>query len=146
MSLGFVYVLANPSMPGLLKIGQSSKDPTHRASELRTTGVPTPFEVIYFGIFKNYEDLERSVHLRLAESRFRQDREFFSLELEDAVFAIRSCSRFAPIYEELFETSSEKLIEKEAQARKYKLEDHIYMEALEKWESATIITATKYGL
>lgn len=48
MAKGFVYVLSNAGMPGLLKIGSSTKVPTARAAELNTTGVPSPFEVEYY--------------------------------------------------------------------------------------------------
>lgn len=101
MSLGFVYILENSSIPGVLKIGQSAKDPNQRASELRTTGVPYPFEVVYFGLFKDFQQLERAVHAHLATYRRTNDREFFSLSVEEAVSAIRNCATGAPIYEEL---------------------------------------------
>lgn len=101
MALGFVYILENPSLPGLLKIGQSAKDPHQRAIELRSTGVPDPFHVVYFGLFENYEDLERTVHAHLMHQRHSQDREFFALSAEEAVYAIRNCSTSTPLYEEL---------------------------------------------
>lgn len=40
-----VYVLTNPAMPGIVKIGKTNReDPQVRMSELYTTGVPLPFE------------------------------------------------------------------------------------------------------
>lgn len=42
-----VYILTNPSMPDLIKIGKTEKTAPERAEELYTTGVPTPFEVVY---------------------------------------------------------------------------------------------------
>lgn len=40
-----VYVLTNPSMPGLVKIGKTTqKEVSERMTQLYTTGVPTPFE------------------------------------------------------------------------------------------------------
>ena len=39
---GYVYILSNPGMPGLLKIGMTRFDPTRRVQELSSaTGVPT---------------------------------------------------------------------------------------------------------
>ena len=41
---GLVYILANPAMPGLVKIGQTTNEITSRMNELNTTGVPLPFD------------------------------------------------------------------------------------------------------
>ena len=39
-----VYVLSNPAMPGLVKIGRTSRDRLQsRMDELHGTGVPLPF-------------------------------------------------------------------------------------------------------
>jgi len=43
MKQGYVYILTNPSMPGLVKIGRSKNGGRKRASDLYQTGVPTPF-------------------------------------------------------------------------------------------------------
>ena len=43
-SKGYVYVLINSSMPNLVKIGKTTKDPNERVKELSSaTGVATPF-------------------------------------------------------------------------------------------------------
>lgn len=45
---GIVYVLTNPAMPGLVKIGQTKRDKMDaRLKELYGTGVPLPFECQY---------------------------------------------------------------------------------------------------
>ena len=42
-----VYVLTNPAMPGLVKIGMTDRDDVkRRMSDLYTTGVPLPFECV----------------------------------------------------------------------------------------------------
>lgn len=42
---GIVYVLTNPAMPGLTKIGMTTQEEIGpRLSQLYTTGVPLPFE------------------------------------------------------------------------------------------------------
>lgn len=46
-STGFVYVLSNPTMPGLIKIGMTDRLITKRVGELQSTGVALPFEIEY---------------------------------------------------------------------------------------------------
>ena len=42
---GIVYLLTNPVMPGLVKIGMTTQQEVDkRMKELYTTGVPVPFE------------------------------------------------------------------------------------------------------
>ena len=42
-----VYVLTNPAMPGIVKIGMTEReDVQRRMTELYSTGVPLPFECV----------------------------------------------------------------------------------------------------
>ncbi len=101
MALGWIYVLSSESLPGLVKIGQSSNDPSMRAAELYTTGVPSPFKVEYKGLFDNYARLERAVHVTLADFRHSGKREFFSVSIETAISAIRAVAGELPKYEKV---------------------------------------------
>lgn len=93
MAKGFVYILRNEAMPGLLKIGYSVKVPTERVAELFTTGVPEPFKLAYYCLVENAERLEAELHRNLSAYRHRGDREFFQLELGTAVRSIANlCS------------------------------------------------------
>ena len=47
MSEGIVYVLTNPAMPRMVKIGRTGREIGARLSDLYTTGVPLPFECEY---------------------------------------------------------------------------------------------------
>jgi hypothetical protein len=40
MPAGYIYVLENETIPGLVKIGSTERNPEDRAKELMTTGVP----------------------------------------------------------------------------------------------------------
>lgn len=87
---GFVYILSNPSMPNLLKIGKSDRDPTaFRADELYTTGVPQPFKVEYFAYVEDHHSLESKIHRRFASQRPNANREFFTVGVEETVVCIR---------------------------------------------------------
>lgn len=81
MSAGYVYILINASMPGLVKVGRTLRDARARARELQSTGVPTAFEVAYEIFSEDHEALERRLHERLDEFRVADNREFFRYPL-----------------------------------------------------------------
>jgi len=93
MSKEFVYVLSNPSMPGLVKVGFSTKVPHERAEELATTGVPLPFEVEYYCLVDEPAALEASVHQAMREMRQACDREFFRASAAEAIACIERLAR-----------------------------------------------------
>jgi len=85
MSAGYVYILINSSMPGLIKIGRTFRDSKARARELRSTGVPTPFEVAFELFSESHEELEQKLHDQISEFRVSYDREFFRYPLKHAI-------------------------------------------------------------
>lgn len=88
---GNVYVLMNPSMENLVKIGKTTRNPQERARELSsTTGVPTPFVVIYDCLFESCTQAEKFVHTYLENKGFRlsKNREFFEIPIKDAIDAV----------------------------------------------------------
>lgn len=80
-----MYVLSNTAMPGLVKIGFTTKVPTERAEELNTTGVPQPFLVEYYCLVDDPADLEARTHRVLHKSRHATGREFFRVEIATAI-------------------------------------------------------------
>ncbi len=79
--VGYLYVLANSSMPGLVKVGKTTRSPTERATELSgATGLATPFIVVYDQLFENCDSAENFVHAFLQEKGYRvsENREFFN--------------------------------------------------------------------
>lgn len=85
MVTGFVYILLNPSYPELVKIGLTERTSEERARELRTTGVPTSFLVIYDELVSDCNAVEDAVHRRLAGYRVSDDREFFRVPVKEAI-------------------------------------------------------------
>lgn len=86
MSSGTIYILMNPTLKGLLKIGKTTKTAEERAAELsRGTGVPRPFYVAYDEWTEDCDKAERIIHNRLNEYRYDDKREFFELAFKDAV-------------------------------------------------------------
>jgi hypothetical protein len=91
-AVGFVYVLTNEFMPGLVKVGRTSGLPEDRAKGLYETGVPGPFEVVYRSATSRPEAVERSAHELLGKYRTNSKREFFSVPVDDAVEAVREAA------------------------------------------------------
>lgn len=89
MEHGFVYIMKNVSMEGILKIGVS-KDAVMRARQLRTTGVPTPFEIVYSVEVKRPYEIEKILHAFLNAKRVDPKREFFEgVSAEDVIRLIQ---------------------------------------------------------
>ncbi len=93
MSKGYVYVLTNDAMPGLVKVGRTTRDPESRACELFQTGVPVPFEVYFSALFPDCIDAEAHVHRELTLSRVSEGREFFRVEPDRAEQAVCNAHR-----------------------------------------------------
>jgi hypothetical protein len=85
---GWVYVISNEAMPGLLKVGFSTKDPQLRARELNNTGSPQPYVVEYDALVTEPREREQQIHKTLENRRDRK--EWFRCSLRDAVAAIHS--------------------------------------------------------
>ena len=89
---GYIYILSNPAMPGLLKIGFTDRTPDERAAELSaSTGVPLPFKVAYSLEVDSAQRLEAQIHRTLFKQRLNDKREFFNIPLAEAIEAADSC-------------------------------------------------------
>lgn len=88
---GYVYVLINASMEGLIKVGMTTREPKERAEELsKATGVPTPFIVAYQMYVSDCSKAEAFVHTFLESKGYRvsSNREFFNAPLTEAINGI----------------------------------------------------------
>lgn len=97
---GWVYVITNKAMPGLHKVGFSTKDPVLRAEELGHTGAPHPYAVIYDALVENARDVEQAVHRLLNDKR--EGKEWFRCSASEAIEAVQKSTtailleRFSP--------------------------------------------------
>jgi pyruvate/2-oxoglutarate dehydrogenase complex dihydrolipoamide acyltransferase (E2) component len=84
---GYVYVLINSAFGmDTVKIGLTTREPSDRVRELsRSTGVPTPFTLIYKAYVPDCREIERRVHERLSAERLNPNREFFEMPPHEAV-------------------------------------------------------------
>lgn len=87
--VGFVYVLTNPAMPGIVKVGKTSWLSEDRAAALYTTGVPEPFAVAFRLATSRWHEVERHAHDSLREFRVNPRREFFRVSPGEAIEAVR---------------------------------------------------------
>ena len=79
---GWLYVLKNPSLNGMYKIGYSNRDPIERCNELSNTSLPHNYEIVYTVLIENADTLEQKVHQSLNEYRVVSNREFFNTSIE----------------------------------------------------------------
>jgi hypothetical protein len=88
MDVGYIYVLTNPAMPGLLKIGRST-DVNRRVKELSVhSGVPDAFVVEMFHLTAAVTEVEALIHEALQEHRYNENREFFAMSLSLAIATV----------------------------------------------------------
>jgi T5orf172 domain len=85
MASGYVYILTNVSLPGMMKVGRTLRDSRSRARELFTTGLPTPFQVVFEIFSDEHEKLEAAFHQELHDFRISNNREFFKYPLDKAI-------------------------------------------------------------
>ncbi len=83
--MGYVYILSNPTMPGLVKVGCTDRSPADRVAELSSsTGVPTPFVLELAVFLPNHTEVEQAIHQQLADYLVSGSREFFSVPVDVA--------------------------------------------------------------
>ena len=86
----WVYILSNPSIPGMVKIGYTNNEPDVRVKEInRATGIPTDFVVEFALPCVNGYEVEQLVHEELEDLRVNNRKEFFKVSVEDAIYLIQ---------------------------------------------------------
>lgn len=94
---GYLYILSNPSFPGLLKIGMTTRLVGDRVAELgAATGVPTAFKIEAYFESSDPQAHETVVHNSLARGRVK-GKEFFRVELYEAMNTVSKATGNAPL-------------------------------------------------
>jgi len=87
---GILYVLTNPFMPGLVKIGRTIQKVEDRISELSSvSGVPVAFHCHFAAQLDDMVAKEKTLHQLFSDRRVNPKREFFEVAPEKVVLAIR---------------------------------------------------------
>jgi len=118
--MGKVYILTNDSMPKMIKIGITEQENIEdRMKSLDNTSVPTPFR-FYFAIETNrHKEIEKLVHAAFSSSRVRDNREFFRVDPETAVAALRiSGAKEIKLNNEMIDEDGNKIEEPTQKKRK----------------------------
>lgn len=85
-----VYVLTNPAMPGLVKIGKTTQvEVESRMKQLYGTGVPVPFDCAFACQVKDATEVEDALHLAFGMHRINPNREFFKIEPERVIAILK---------------------------------------------------------
>lgn len=118
---GFVYVMTNEAMPGIVKIGFTERTPHQRAIEMSAhEGLPAKMRVEYYALIDGSAfDVEQSTHRMLEE--YCVGKEWFRCDVLKAVMAIKSVSTGVLLSEKLHYESPDVLrdrMEKERRAAK----------------------------
>lgn len=93
---GFVYVLGNYCMPGIYKIGATTRSPTQRCKELSSaTSCPEDFSLLFYAEVERPFQIEGDLHQEFADCRISKAREFFRLskeQLDDLELSVSDAS------------------------------------------------------
>lgn len=77
----YVYIVSNSLYPSdVFKIGSTKENPSTRAYQLQSTGVPVPFTIEYIIVTSNGDKLEKEIHRHLHDYRVNPKREFFKID------------------------------------------------------------------
>ena len=83
-----VYVLTNPSLPDIVKIGMTTDLPT-RMRSLYSSSVPVPFECYFACTVKDMNFVEKQLHDGFDDFRVNPKREFFRIDPERVVSILK---------------------------------------------------------
>ncbi|MBD8049076.1 GIY-YIG nuclease family protein [Limnohabitans radicicola] len=85
-----VYVLTNPAMPGLIKIGMTTQmEVEARMKQLYSTGVPVPYDCAFACQVKDASEVERALHYAFGKDRINPNREFFRIEADRVIAVLK---------------------------------------------------------
>ncbi|MFW0776378.1 MAG: GIY-YIG nuclease family protein [Rickettsiales bacterium] len=111
--IGNIYVLSNPAMPGMVKVGFTEKgEVQRRANELSSSSsVPLPFSIEHEVLVEDPRKFEALIHKKLKRFRVSPDREFFQIDVEEAIRDVDKVIFGTDDAGEIFKKSLQMLVE-----------------------------------
>lgn len=89
--MGVVYVLVNPAFEHFVKVGKTI-NLEQRLRQLDNTSVPLPFRCVFAVEVEDETKVERLVHQAFADVRVRTTREFFEIDAQRVISALKLTS------------------------------------------------------
>lgn len=86
--MAIVYVLTNPAFDTYVKVGKTI-NLEQRLKQLDNTSVPLPFRCVYAVEVDDESEVERLVHQAFADHRTRSSREFFEIDPQRVIAALK---------------------------------------------------------
>ena len=86
--MGIVYVLSNPAFDNYVKVGRTI-DLEQRLKQLDNTSVPLPFRCVFAVEVDDEIAVEKLVHQAFADVRVRSTREFFEIDAQRVISALK---------------------------------------------------------
>lgn len=86
--MAIVYVLTNPAFENFIKVGRAT-NLEQRLRALDNTSVPLPFRCVFAVEVDNESEVERLVHQAFADHRTRSTREFFEIDPQRVISALK---------------------------------------------------------
>lgn len=86
--MGIVYVLTNPAFDKYVKIGKT-ENLRQRLKKFDDTNMPLPFRCVYAVEVEDMDGVERLLHLAFADHRTRNKREFFEVDYQRVIAAMK---------------------------------------------------------
>lgn len=93
---GYVYILTNKCLKGMVKIGMTSRPVDTRSKELFNTSLPMPFDEfasLKTSKFVEVEDLVHRILTKLTRKRVNESREFYKIKPSEALEILEDVSR-----------------------------------------------------
>jgi hypothetical protein len=84
-----VYILTNPVIPDLVKVGRTNNLEERVRSLSAHSGVPVPFEVYYACVVKDSVKVEKHIHEGFGDHRVSPKREFFRINPERVLVILK---------------------------------------------------------
>ncbi len=105
---GWVYVVSQAAIPGMIKIGFTLRPPEERARDFDRIGLPGSFVVEYEANVESPRAVERAVHAELRRRQLCKGREWFTLPVDQAISEIKRLAGDSLKSESLKRTANER--------------------------------------